>query len=116
MKIEKPMTVIQTYFKSFIYDSLDEILWKLIPAGIPQYLLNHHESVLCEIERKVGKFEVKKLSISDFKFVFIFWISGCGIAALTLALEIFRVLQLRKCLKIVTRFLRNLKSRLFGIC
>jgi len=48
---------------------------------------------------KERKFEM--LSIDDLKFVFLLWILGFGISGVTLALEIFRVLHLRKVVKII---------------
>jgi len=109
IKVEVGNTVLQTNEFSVVHGMLNEILQKLTPAGIPQYLLTHHESNLYGIHKKVEQRNPEILSIGDLKFVFVLWMSGCGIAAITLALEIFRVCQLRNVIKIISRCWKSLK-------
>jgi hypothetical protein len=68
---------------------LYDVIVKLIPAGIPQYLMNHHSNVF---ERQtlnnneLGFFKV--LCLSDCMFLFILWICGCGLSAVILLMEL----------------------------
>ncbi|CAG9810559.1 unnamed protein product [Chironomus riparius] len=57
-EINRPMISMHTSSYSVIYETLNEILWKLTPAGIPQYLLAHHSSIF------VNKIEPQKSNVN----------------------------------------------------
>jgi len=99
IKVDIGMTSLQTDEDSIIHGMLNEVLQKLTPAGIPQYLLTHHALNFYGTEKIVKERKPEILSIGDLKFVFVLWMFGCGTAAITLALEILRVFQFRKAMK-----------------
>jgi len=99
IKVDVGMTSLQTDEDSVIHEMLNEIFQKLTPAGITQYLLTRHASIFYGMNKVVEERKPETLSIDDLKFVFVLWMFGCGTAAITLALEILRVFQFRKAMK-----------------
>ena len=101
IKVDVVMTVLKMNRLSIVHEMLNEILRKLTPSGISQYLLTYHASIVYGTDEIIKERTLEILSIDDLKFVFFLWIFGCGTAAITLGLEIFRVCQLRKVLKMI---------------
>jgi hypothetical protein len=67
---------------------LYDVLEKLIPAGIPQYLMKYHSDIFelqAAYNEGIGIFKI--LSLSDYMVVFTSWICGCVLAAITLLFE-----------------------------
>ena len=90
--------ILATFGSSFIHEALTEILNKIIPAGIPQYLYEFHtEMVFKKYEPIVDK-RPKVLTIHDLTFGFVLWLAACGISITGFLLEILR-LKLRKILR-----------------
>jgi hypothetical protein len=115
VKFDVGATVLQMEKSSAIFDTFKDVLQKLIPAGIPQYLLTHHATIFYGNINIVQEKRFKTLSIIDLLFVFLIWMCGCGIAAITLALELFRLYQLRNVIKIIPRCWRRLKIVLINL-
>jgi hypothetical protein len=109
-KIDVSMTMIVTKLTSRIYEALDEILWKLTPAGIPKYLLNHHASIIFGTYGKIEEKEEKILKLSDLKFVFIFWMSACGFSVILFVMENFTMADLKNFMKNIHRCLKCVKE------
>ncbi|XP_070508928.1 uncharacterized protein [Chironomus tepperi] len=79
-----------TYRNSFIYDILKEILEKIIPAGIPQYLVEYHMEQVYKKYEPIENNEPKVLTVDDLTFGFVVWLGSCGIAVLGFIYEILR--------------------------
>ena len=101
IKVDIAMTSLQTNEDSVVHGMFNKILQKLTPAGIPQYLLTYHALNFYGMNKIVKERKHEILSIDDLKFVFLLWMFGCGIAAITLALEILRFYQLRNLIKMI---------------
>ncbi|CAG9810557.1 unnamed protein product [Chironomus riparius] len=72
-EINLDMTVFLMSSKSISYDTFNEVLRKLTPAGIPQYLLAYHTSALYGTDRKIEEKESGKSSFDDMnKFLLVF--------------------------------------------
>ena len=107
IKVDVAMSVLETNKFSIVHGMLREILQKLTPSGIPQYLLTHHALILYGTNEIIEERKPEILSIDNLKFVFFLWMFGCGIAAITLALEIFRVFLLRRVIKMCWKSLKK---------
>ena len=73
----------------FMNELIEDTLQLMIPAGIPQYLFEHHKWL------KFGRVHVNKkggpnvLSIDDLSFGFVLWAVACGLAVIVFCAELF---------------------------
>ena len=72
---------------SILYDSLNEVIEKLNPSGIIQYLINYDSWVT------YNKFDTatvkvpRILTFNDLSFGFVLWLIACGISIVGFAVE-----------------------------
>ena len=93
---------------SSMYFLIYDVLEKLIPAGIPQYLMKYHDNVFerqIVITEKISIFKI--LCLNDLYFVFILWIHGCGFAVIVMLVETKGFL-IRKFVKKVGKRIKSL--------
>lgn len=74
------LTTLATPKNSFIYGILNEVLEKLVPAGIPQYLDMFHTEMLFKAYRPFVDRSPKALKITDLSFGFVLWLCACGLS------------------------------------
>lgn len=79
-----------TYGNSFIYEVLNEVLEKTIPAGIPQHLIEYHTWLMYKKYEPNEDSEPRVLTVDDLTFGFVLWMGSCGIAILGIAFEILK--------------------------
>jgi hypothetical protein len=77
-----------TLDNSFLLNHLNEILGKIIPAGIPQYLYEFHKLMLFKKYEPVVDSGPKVLTFDDLGFGFVLWLCACGISVAEFLLEI----------------------------
>ena len=82
-------------FSSFLCEFINDILWKLIPAGIPQHLIDYHTLNLHKKYEPFNDLSPKVLTIVDLSFGFILWLVACGFSIVGFFFEFFW-LNLRK--------------------
>ena len=111
------LSVLFTVRNSFLYKTLNEILEKLIPAGIPQYLIKYHEVNLYGsfVPTVVGGPNV--LTIEDLTYGFVLWLGACGVSVAAFLIEIlclFVTIWLKKFIRLWT-LQKFLEFKLFPI-
>lgn len=74
---------------SILYPLFDEVMRKLIPSGIPQYLPEFHFFLQGNNDWTMPK-RPRILNLDDLSFLFILWISACGCSLIIFAAEIYR--------------------------
>jgi hypothetical protein len=74
------LTTLTTPRNSFIYDVLNEVLEKLVPAGIPQYLDRFHIESLFKNYNPFIDSSPKVLKVADLSFGFVLWLTACGVS------------------------------------
>ena len=82
------LTTLATPRNSLIYDVLNEILEKLVPAGIPKYLEDFHTQLLFKAYKPVVDGSPKPLKITDLSFGFVLWLCACGASASVFLVEV----------------------------
>ncbi|KAL7013031.1 hypothetical protein ACKWTF_015161 [Chironomus riparius] len=65
---------------SILWPIFDEVMNKLIPSGILQYLLDAAHSSLKNKFEIMSANEARILTFEDLKFGFILWIIACGVS------------------------------------
>ena len=75
---------------SFLYPIFDEVMRKLIPSGIPQYLPAFHSQLLYGTFIESGEHLPKILTLDDLAFGFIMWMIACGISVASFVGEMLR--------------------------
>ena len=96
---------------SFIHEILNEVLEKTIPAGIPQYLLDYHLSLIFKEYEPVIDNEPKVLTVDDLTFGFVLWAVACGFAVVGF---IFELLKFSICKSISVSFGLWIFVRIWG--
>lgn len=82
------LSVLFTIKNSFLYQILNQMLEKIVPAGIPQYLVEFHEFNL------YGKFVPSivngptVLTVEDLAHGFVLWLGACGVSCVGFLLEL----------------------------
>lgn len=74
---------------NFLYQSIEETMQLLIPAGIPQYLWKFHYEYFYQISQQ-KKRHIKSphvLTWNELSFGFVVWFVSCGIAVLCFIVE-----------------------------
>lgn len=77
-----------TFKNHFMNALIEDTLQLMIPAGIPQYLFEHHRWLKfgkVHVNRKVGP---NVLSVDDLSFGFVVWVCCCGISAIIFCVEL----------------------------
>jgi len=92
------LTTLATPRNSFIYDVLNEVLEKLVPAGIPQHLDMFHTEMLFKAYKPFVDKSPKVLKITDLSFGFVLWLCACGFSASSFLCEML-ILKFRKRLR-----------------
>lgn len=87
-KIIFDMSVLCTARNSFLYNTLNQIMDKMVPAGIPQYLLKFHEANLYDYFIPEIKNSPNILKIEDLFHGFAIWLAACGLSILACLMEI----------------------------
>lgn len=86
-KLDAQISVLYTKRNSFIYKTLSQLMDKIVPAGIPQYLIKYHEDVVYKpFVPKIGN-EPRILNISDLEYGFVLWLAACGVSFIGFLLE-----------------------------
>ena len=80
--------VLYTLSNSFLYKTLNQILEKMIPAGIPQYLVKFHESNLFGTFVASVASGPSVLTIEDLAHGFVLWLGACGVSFIAFFLEL----------------------------
>jgi hypothetical protein len=75
---------------SFIHVILNEILDKTIPAGIPQYLIEYHSSLIYKKYEPIDDNEPRVLTVNDLSFGFVLWLGSCAVAVVGFIFELFK--------------------------
>lgn len=109
-----PMGII-FHRNNFLYRLTEEVMEKVIPAGIPQYLFEFHQWMA--IRRKITINSVKGprvLTLGDLNFGFEIWLSACGMACVGYVMEILRFKARKILRKLIglTLFVLTLHQRL----
>lgn len=97
-----------------MFQHLNKLLERILPAGIPKYLLDYHMWMLFKKYEGFIDNSPKVLTINDLCFGFVLWLGACGLSIVAFMLEIVRF-KLRKIFRILiglTMFLRILIVRL----
>jgi hypothetical protein len=84
----------------FLYKKYDEVMQRLLSAGIPRKLWNEFDHIK-PVEK--DKSEPKVLNVDDLSFGFIIWLFACGISSSIFISEIIFYV----CKKLATRNLRK---------
>ena len=116
-KRDAAISALFTKRNSFIYDILNQVLEKIIPAGIPQYLVKYHESNMYKEYVPIVDNSPRVLTVDDLEYGFVLWLGACGISVVGFLLE-FIWFKLRKVLRIMIGlwlFLKVLKMRLRNV-
>ncbi|CAG9811190.1 unnamed protein product [Chironomus riparius] len=77
-----------TTYRSFVYRHLSNVLEKIIPAGIPEYLLNYYKLFLFKKYERLLDKSPKVLTVDDLGFGFVLWLCACGISMIGFLLEL----------------------------
>jgi hypothetical protein len=84
---ESAPAVLMTLKNSFIYDTISQIMHKLVPAGIPQYLIKYHEFNMFKVFVPVTLSSLRVLGLQDLEYGFVLWLGACGISTFGFLLE-----------------------------
>ena len=82
------LSVLYTGKNSFIYNTLNELLEKVVPAGIPQYLVNYHEANLYGKYESFVRYGPTVLTYEDLAHGFMVWLGACGVSFIGFLLEL----------------------------
>jgi hypothetical protein len=77
-----------TFKNHFMFPLMEDTMQLTIPAGIPQYLFEHHRWLKfgrIHVNRKLGP---NVLSIDDLSFGFVLWAVACGLSAVVFCVEV----------------------------
>jgi len=109
--------VLYTVRNSFLYKTLNEVLKKIIPAGIPQYLIKYHEANLFGTFIPFIENSPRVLTIEDLAHGFVLWLGACGVSFIAFLFEIlwFRVIVWMKNLVGLWSLMRILGCRLHNL-
>ena len=77
-----------TTHRSIIHRHLSATLDKVIPAGIPQYLLDYYKSLLFKKYERIEDKSPNVLAVHDLGYGFVLWLCACGISAVGFLLEL----------------------------
>jgi hypothetical protein len=80
---------------SILYPYFEEVMDKLIPSGIPQYLPDFHAYLLYGNYENSEENFPKILTIDDLSFGFILWLIACGISICGFLGEIVVILVIK---------------------
>ena len=86
-KKEATLSVLLTFTNSFLYDTLNELMDKIVPAGIPQYLIKYHEFNMFKVFVPADLSPVRILTIQDLEYGFVIWLGACGISFVGFLME-----------------------------
>jgi hypothetical protein len=106
------LPVLYTVRNSFLYKKLNQILEKLIPMGIPQYLVKYHEANMFGTFIASGLNGPTVLTVEDLTYGFVLWLGACGVSTVAFLMEnlwfrVTRVLWNFVNLWIILTFLRR---------
>jgi len=87
-KKEATLSVLFTLRNSFLYDTINNIMEKTVPAGIPQYLIKYHEFNMFKVFVPSASSPVRVLTIQDLEYGFVIWLGACGISIIGFLLEV----------------------------
>jgi len=73
---------------SILYPYFEEIMDKLIPSGIPQYLPDFHALLMYGNYETINEKMPKVLTLNDLSFGFILWMIACGMSMIGFVGEI----------------------------
>ncbi|CAG9810552.1 unnamed protein product [Chironomus riparius] len=90
-RLEIPMTAMFIMYNSFLYEFINDILWKLIPAGIPQHLIDYHALNLHKKYEPFSDLSPKVLKLADLSFGFVLWAVACGFSVVGFIFEYFQI-------------------------
>jgi hypothetical protein len=89
-KKEAKQSVLYTVMNSFLYDTFRHIMDKLVPAGIPQYLVKYHEYNMFKEFHPSTSSTVRVLSVQDLEHGFVLWLGACVISTIGFLIELLR--------------------------
>lgn len=72
---------------SILYPIFEDVMRKLIPSGIPQYLPDFHSFLLHGKFVNLDENEPKVLSYDDLSFGFVLWLFACGVSIIGFFIE-----------------------------
>lgn len=78
---------IGTFKNNFMSQLIEETLQRMIPAGVPQYLFEHHRWLKfgrIHVETEIGP---NVLSMDDLSFGFVLWAAVCGMSVVVFVAE-----------------------------
>lgn len=99
---------------SFLYNTFNEVMEKIVPAGIPQYLYKFHQEQMYKIYEPEADGSPKVLTFDDLSFGFVLWLGTCGVSLAGFLLELVG-LVIRKFFEYtigLNYFLRSLERKL----
>ncbi|KAL7015192.1 hypothetical protein ACKWTF_016332 [Chironomus riparius] len=73
---------------SILYPYFEDVMEKLIPSGIPQYLPDFHAFLLYGNYKNLDMETLKVLTLDDLSFGFILWLIACAISMIGFLIEI----------------------------
>ncbi|KAL7011985.1 hypothetical protein ACKWTF_014549 [Chironomus riparius] len=82
------LTTLATPRNSLIYHVLNDVLEKLVPAGIPKYLEDFHTQHLFKTYKPVVDSSPRPLKVTDLCFGFVLWLCACGASAGVFLVEV----------------------------
>ena len=87
-KKEAMASVLFTYKHSYLYDIFNQVMDKIVPAGIPQYLIKYHEFNMFKVFVPAEPSPVRVLTVQDLEYGFVLWLGACGISSTGFLLEL----------------------------
>lgn len=79
-----------TVRNSFYYGILNQVLDKIIPTGIPQYLIEYHSFLIYKKHEPIDDSEPRVLTVDDLCFGFVLWLGSCAVAIVGFFFELFK--------------------------
>ncbi|KAG5666175.1 hypothetical protein PVAND_017684 [Polypedilum vanderplanki] len=86
--VTMPM-MMTTLLNHYMFDVIDDAIYWLVQAGIPQYWYNYHEWYRFFRHYKVKNYkELESIILNDLSFGFTIWLVACGILILVFLIEL----------------------------
>ncbi|KAL7011987.1 hypothetical protein ACKWTF_014551 [Chironomus riparius] len=98
---EAQISVLYTVRNSLIFEILNKLMERIVPAGIPQYLNKYHESNVYRTFYPIIDIDPKVLTLQNLEYGFVLWIGSCGISAIGFLMEHLWLKGRRVCRSII---------------